>query len=209
MFQAMATEASYDNPDDWELINDDGFVYKRKKRPRLEPIVAAPPASEQNHRLLRQKRALLKLRDRYLEEISRWELLSNTLTAMEQNASAQLMERHELHPSTSSDGASSSSEPSAADFYRRRLVDDLLSQVKEQEAIIVNVSNMCDIAQVLCSAKEGIVRQQLIDLPIWDPSPQELMAALVLELEWVVAWWSSGGFGCSYEASALCMQVCS
>ncbi|XP_047973247.1 uncharacterized protein LOC125215755 isoform X2 [Salvia hispanica] len=130
MFQAMATEASYDNPDDWELINDDGFVYKRKKRPRLEPIVAAPPASEQNHRLLRQKRALLKLRDRYLEEISRWELLSNTLTAMEQNASAQLMERHELHPSTSSDGASSSSEPSAADFYRRRLVDDLLSQCK-------------------------------------------------------------------------------
>ena len=42
----------------------------------------------------------------------------------------------------------------------------------------MNVSNMCDIAQVLCSAKEGIVRQQLIDLPIWDPSPQELMAAL-------------------------------
>ncbi|XP_041997204.1 uncharacterized protein LOC121747263 isoform X1 [Salvia splendens] len=181
----MATEASYDNPDDWELINDNGFVFKRKKHPRLEPTVAAPPASEQNHRLLRRKRALLKLRERYLEEISRWELLSNTMTAMEQNASTQSMERHELHPSTSSDGASSSSEPSVADSNRRRLVDDLLSQVnfgylqvKEQEAIIVNVSNMCDIAEVLCSAKEGIVRQQLIDLPIWDPSPHELMAAL-------------------------------
>ncbi|KAL1553352.1 hypothetical protein AAHA92_14041 [Salvia divinorum] len=174
----MASEASYDNPDDWELINDDGFVYKRKKRPRLEPTVAAPPASERDHRLLRRKRTLLKLRDRYLEEICRWELLSNTLTAMEQNATSQSMERHELHPSTSSDGTSSSSEPSAADSYRRRLVDDLLSQVEAQEAIIVDVSKMCDVAEALCSAKEGIVRQQLINLPIWDPSPHELMAAL-------------------------------
>lgn len=129
----MATEAGCDNPDDWELIHDDGFVYKRKKRLRLDPAVAAPPppdpAAERKRRLERRKRALLKLRERYLEEISRWELLSNTLTAMEQNATTQSMERQELHPTTSSDGASSSGEPPAADSSRRRLVDGLLSQV--------------------------------------------------------------------------------
>lgn len=132
----MAAEAGYDNPDDWELINDDGFVYKRKKRPRQEAAAAAPPppdpAVERKHRRERRKRALLKLRERYLEEISRWELLSNTLTAMEQSARTQSTERRELHPTASFDGASSSGEPSSAavvDSSGRRLVDELLAQV--------------------------------------------------------------------------------
>ncbi|KAG6390080.1 hypothetical protein SASPL_151559 [Salvia splendens] len=174
----MASEAAHDNPDEWELINDDGFVYKRKKRPRLEPSAAAPPpadpAAERKHRLERRKRALLKLKERYLEEIGRWELLSNTLTAMEQNATKQSMEL----PTTSSDGASSSGDISAADSSRRRLVGDLLAQVEAQEAIIRDVSSLCDIAEGLCSAQEGRFKQKLIDLPIWDPLPDELMKAL-------------------------------
>ncbi|KAL1531600.1 hypothetical protein AAHA92_31723 [Salvia divinorum] len=172
----MASEAAaHENPDDWELINDDGFVYRRKKRPRLETAAPPPPdpEAERKHRLERRRRALLKLRERYMEEISRWELLSNTLTAMEQSATAQSVEL----PTTSSDGASSSGEFSA-DSSRRRLVGDLLAQVEAQEAIIRDVSNLCDVAEGLCSAQEGRFRQKLIDLPIWDPSPQELMKAL-------------------------------
>lgn len=179
----MASEPDYDNPDDWELINDDGFVYRRKKRPRLEPAAAAPPppdpAVERRQRRDRRKRALLKLRERYLAEISRWELLSNTLTAMEQSAQTQSIERQELNPTTSFDGASSSGQPSsAADSSRRRLVDDLLSQVEAQETILRDLSNLCDLAEWLCSAEEERLRQQLTNLPIWDPSPHELMAAL-------------------------------
>ncbi|KAH6833338.1 hypothetical protein C2S53_003327 [Perilla frutescens var. hirtella] len=176
----MAAAAGYDNPDEWELINDDGFVYKRKKR--LVPSAGAPPppdpAVERKNRRERRKRALLKLRERYLEEISRWELFSNRLTAMEQNARTQSVERQELHPTTSFDGASSSGEPLEADSSRGRLVDDLLFQVEAQEVLIRNASNLCDLAEGLCSAQEERLRQQLTDLPIWDPSPHELMDAL-------------------------------
>ncbi|KAI3463048.1 hypothetical protein Pfo_019711 [Paulownia fortunei] len=181
----MAAPAGYENPDEWELINDDGFVHKRKKRPRLDPIAtssAAPPppdpAVERKHRRERKKRALLKLRDKYLKEISRWELLSNTLKEMEQNAQTQSLERQELYSTTSFGGASSLEEFSASDSTRQRVVDDLLSQVEAQEAIIRDVSNLCDIAEALCSAQEERLKQQLTDLPIWEPSPHELMAAL-------------------------------
>lgn len=136
----MAAEAGYENPDEWELINDDGFVYKRKKRPRLEPTAAAPPqdpALERKHRRERKKRALLKLRERYLEEISQWELLSNTLREKEQNAEAQSLERQELYPTTSFDGPSSSEEHSASDSTCRRLVDNLLSQVLLLNVIVL------------------------------------------------------------------------
>lgn len=130
---AMAAELGCGNPDDWELINDEGFVYKRKRRPFVEPTAAAPappdPAVERKHRRERKKRALLKLRDRYLKEISQWELLSNTLKEMEQNAHTQVLERQELHPTTSLDGASTSEQHLASDSTRRRLVDDLLAQV--------------------------------------------------------------------------------
>ncbi|KAL8528103.1 hypothetical protein ACS0TY_005785 [Phlomoides rotata] len=176
---AMAAELGCGNPDDWELVIDEGFVYKRKKRPFAEPAAAAPappdPAVERKHRRERKKRALLKLRDRYLKEISRWELLSNTLREMEQNAHTQVLERQELHPTTSLDGASSSEQHSASDSTRRRYVDDLLAQVEAQEAILQDVSSLCDVAEALCSAHEE--KQLFIDLPIWG-SPRELMAAL-------------------------------
>ncbi|KAK6153103.1 hypothetical protein DH2020_012742 [Rehmannia glutinosa] len=181
----MAAPAGYEDPDEWELVNDDGFVHKRKKRPRLDPTAtssSAPPppdpAVERRHRRERKKTALLKLRDKYLNEISRWELLSNTIKEMEQNAQTQLLERQDLYPTTSFGEASSSGDGSASDSTRRRVVDDLLSQVEAQEAIIRDVSNLCDVAEALCSAQEERLKQQLTDLPIWEPSPHELMAAL-------------------------------
>ncbi|XP_074377929.1 uncharacterized protein LOC141719448 [Apium graveolens] len=70
--------------DEGELINDDGFVYKRNKRPRLDITAAtsAPPPDplvEDNNRKIRRRNALLKLKEKYQAELSRWELLSNTL----------------------------------------------------------------------------------------------------------------------------------
>ncbi|CAA0823430.1 Unknown protein [Striga hermonthica] len=182
--------ASYENPDDWELITDDGYVYKRRKRLRLDPGSTATtssvpplpdPAAERRHRRERKKNALSKLRDKYLMEITRWELLSNTLREMKQNAQTQsLKQNQELDHTTTSYGAASSSEDagSGSDSTRRRLVDDLLAQVEAQEAIIGDVSSLCDIAEALCSAEEERLKQKLTDLPIWDPTPQELMAAL-------------------------------
>ncbi|KAH7850935.1 hypothetical protein Vadar_004770 [Vaccinium darrowii] len=46
--------------DECELFNDDGFVYKRKKRPALDPTAAPPPpdpAAEENFRGRMKKRA--------------------------------------------------------------------------------------------------------------------------------------------------------
>ncbi|PIN02652.1 hypothetical protein CDL12_24829 [Handroanthus impetiginosus] len=181
----MAAPADYENPDEWELVNDDGFVHKRKKRPRLDPSATSSaasqppdPAVERKHRRERKKKALLKLKDKYLQEISRWELLANALKEMEQNATAQSVRRQEMHSTTSFAEASGSEEHLASDSTRRRVVDDLLSQVEAQEAIIRDVSNLCDVAESLCSAQEERLKQQLTDLPIWEPSPLELMAAL-------------------------------
>lgn len=50
-------------------------------------------------------------------------------------------------------------------------------QAESQEAIIRNVSNLCDIAEAMCNAEEEQLNKSLIDLPIWS-SPRELMASL-------------------------------
>lgn len=50
-------------------------------------------------------------------------------------------------------------------------------QAETQEAIIQDASNLCDIAESLCRAREEEFKQSLMDLPVW-ASPQDLMAAL-------------------------------
>lgn len=80
--------------DEWEPFNDDGFICKRKKRPRLEPTTttssSAPPppdpAAERRNRRERKKRALIKLREKYQREIDQWEHLSNALKALQEKA---------------------------------------------------------------------------------------------------------------------------
>ncbi|CAI9763172.1 unnamed protein product [Fraxinus pennsylvanica] len=177
--------AQREDDEEWELINDDGFVYKRKKRSRLDPASsAAPPpdpAVEEKNRRRRKKRALLKLRDKYLKEIRQWELLSNTLKEMQENANEQMQKRREVDSTSCFDGASSSNLPTAqstSGSTHRRLIDELFSQAEAQEAIIRDVSNLCDVAEALCSAQEERLKQQFTDLPIWESSPRELMEAL-------------------------------
>ena len=50
-------------------------------------------------------------------------------------------------------------------------------QVEAQEAIVRDLSNLCDVAEAMCNAQEEQLKQSLIDLPIW-ASPHELMASL-------------------------------
>lgn len=81
--------------EDWELINDDGFVYKRLKRLRVDPTVSTSvtpppdPAVEERNRKERKKTILLKLKTRYQQEIHQWEHLSNTLKALQERTQTQ------------------------------------------------------------------------------------------------------------------------
>lgn len=174
-----------DPTDDWELINDDGFVYKHKKQ-RIQDSRAAlsdanqPPNPEDSRKNLRERkrRVLLKLREKYQREIHQWERFLKNLTEMEANFQAQFQAREGICNTVSASEPSSSQDRSLTISSHRRLVDDLLSQVEAQEAVIHGVSHLCDVADALCSAQEERMKQQFIDLPIWDSSPRELVAGL-------------------------------
>ncbi|XP_028104519.1 uncharacterized protein LOC114303580 [Camellia sinensis] len=168
--------------DEWELLNIDGFVYKRKKRPNPTTTTtsSAPPpdlaAAEEKNRREMKKRALAKLRDKYQKEIDQWELLSNMLWAFQlktQN-SQQLQEQ-----TTSYDLTASSPPPPehSSESASRRLLDDLLLRAEAEEGIIQDLSNLCHMAEVVCNVQEDHAKQSLVDLPIW-ASPRELLASL-------------------------------
>lgn len=88
------TATAIDGDGEWELCNDDGFVYKRRKRddisdagetwkppdPELDPVV------EERNRRIKKKRIMLKLKRKYQREIDQWEILSNSLNAMQERA---------------------------------------------------------------------------------------------------------------------------
>lgn len=171
--------------DDWELCNDDGFVYKRKKR-RLDPDAAAvahvSSATDVDHlaalqqRRERKKRTLLKLKDQYQRELEQWDLLSSTLRAMEERTS-RFRQEHERVPEQTAPLVSHSPTTKGKASVGGSLVDELLLQVEAQEAIIHDISNLCDIAEAMCHKQEQQVNQSLFDLPIW-ASPNELMQFL-------------------------------
>ncbi|KAH7532439.1 uncharacterized protein LOC107415268 [Ziziphus jujuba] len=171
-----ATGAADLEDDEWELCNDDGFVYKRRKRRRVDPVdesASAPisdPKAEERQRRERKKNTLLKLKERYQREIDQWEHLSNTLRAMEESTRQLQQQRDQTVPSGSSPLPEVQSTQSL-------VVDDLLLQAEAQEAMIKEVSSLCDIAEAMCNAEEEQLNQSLIDLPIW-ASPTELMASL-------------------------------
>ncbi|PSR87548.1 Occludin like [Actinidia chinensis var. chinensis] len=183
----MAT-ADHGEEDEWELVEDDGFVYKRKKRLHLEaaPAPACPQpdlASEEKIRRERKRRALTKLRDKYQSEIGHWELLSNTLKALQEKAlTPQQKERWNgktAKTASSCDMAVDLPRPSenSCDFADQRLLDDLLLRAEAEEAIIQDASNLCDMAEAICSHQEELMKQSLLDLPVWG-SPRELMSFL-------------------------------
>lgn len=127
----MAAEVNWEDDNDWELINDDGFVYKRK-RLRLDTtsIPEQPPvnsaAEDKKNHLEWKKKALLKLKERYQREIYQWEHLSNTLNHMTQKNPRQI---NDLTQSTDQFIAPQVPLPESAVSNTRQLVDRLLSQV--------------------------------------------------------------------------------
>lgn len=50
-------------------------------------------------------------------------------------------------------------------------------QAEAQEAIIHDVSNLCDVAEAMYNVQDEQLKQSFIDLPIWG-SPRKLMASL-------------------------------
>ncbi|KAE9586589.1 hypothetical protein Lal_00014343 [Lupinus albus] len=178
---SAATTSHYE--DQWDLRNDDGLVYKLKKR-RIDFSASQPPpstdaggtaaAAEEEavlRRRERKKMTLLKLKAKYESEIIQWDNLSNSLCAMEERAIQLQQEREVMHSL-----ASSSEAEKAVDTVGETLLDEILSQVEAQEAIIHDCSNICDVAEAMCLKKEQF-KQSLFNLPIW-ASPRELMKSL-------------------------------
>ncbi|XVF86627.1 hypothetical protein PTKIN_Ptkin18bG0057600 [Pterospermum kingtungense] len=173
--------------DDWELCNDDGFIYKRQKRRRVlvepEPAPsAADPEVEETRRREWKRKILLKMKERYKQEMEEWETLSNTLKAMQEKAlgfQVQQQERRKLKESEVEQRTVSflALEKKDKDNACRSPVDELLLQVEAQEAIIRDVSNLCDISEAMCTAQEEQLKQSYFDLPIWG-SPRDLMESL-------------------------------
>ncbi|XP_027154015.1 uncharacterized protein LOC113753936 [Coffea eugenioides] len=175
------TPVNWEPDDEWELINDDGFVYKRRKRPRVDlpSSSSAPglpdPAVEEQNRRQRKKRALLKLKHKYQQEIEQWVHLSNTLKDMQQNS------RQPNDAATSSDQVTTTSPvppEQSSDSACRHLADELLLQAEAQKSIIEDVARLCDVAEALCSAREENFTKSFTELPVWASKPHELMTSL-------------------------------
>ncbi|KAM6549727.1 hypothetical protein CsatB_021403 [Cannabis sativa] len=171
--------------DEWNLCNDNGFVYKRWRKSQLDPLADAvppppdsgpDPEAEEMARRERKRKTLLKLKAQYQREIDQWEYLSNTLCAMEVTT---LQLQQQRRQTVVSDSSPLLEVPRTVSVCGS-LVQELVLQVETQEAIIRDASNLCDIAEAICNAHEEETNQSLIDLPIWavPASPRELLASL-------------------------------
>ncbi|XP_057471129.1 uncharacterized protein LOC130759951 [Actinidia eriantha] len=171
--------------DEWDLVNDDGFVYKVKKRLCLDAASAISslpppdPAEEENCWQERKKGTLAKLKEKYQNEIDQWELLSITLWALQQRARKQ--QCRERTPATMTEIMSCDldfgSPHPPRDSSGRRRVDDLILKAEADESLIQYVSNLCEMAGAVCSVHEKHMKRSLVDLPAWS-SPRQLMASL-------------------------------
>lgn len=178
------TAANWDS-DEWEIVNDDGFVYKRKKR-RIDPTSFArsqdpepDPALEVKQRRKRKRAALVKLKEKYQTELGLWDKLSNTLKAMEDTVKSKrvLQDAEESNGRKLHEiGDKGSQSVVSVEKCSGSLVDELLLQVEAQEAIIHSFEQLCDVAESLCNAHEEKTKERYFNLPIWD-SPRELMAS--------------------------------
>ncbi|CAK8533797.1 unnamed protein product [Lathyrus sativus] len=161
--------------EEWELCCDDGLVFKRK-RGRFHPPPESSSALEEkrleNLRRERKKQTLLKLKSKFEKEIVHWENLSNTLRSLQISSSTQLQQQQEKQQILDQ----TPSLPSTSSSTQSSLLDDLLFQVEAQEAIIRDISNLCDVAEAICFKQE----QSLFDLQIWS-TPLDLMQVLSYE----------------------------
>ena len=125
---------SWSDEQGWELYNDDGFVYKRKKR-RLNPDetaisaeASADPEAEERSRRERRRKTLVNLKERYQREIDQWELLSNTLREMDDKARQRQQEPREEDGQDQTSSFSGLPFP-LPEFVNGSLVNELLLQV--------------------------------------------------------------------------------
>lgn len=147
--------AAWEDDEDWELVNEDGFVFKRRKKRRVDPSadssLRAPPSASaadlqedaEKLRRERKKKSLLKLKTQYQAEIDQWELLSSTLRAVEERT-CHLQEQQQQHrlneqerEKTASLAGSGPSELQGAESVCGSVVDELLLQVKGHFFLLV------------------------------------------------------------------------
>ncbi|CAL9248388.1 unnamed protein product [Arabidopsis halleri] len=189
------TASAIDEDEDWELFNDDGFVYKRKKRSRIAdaeetskpPDPELDPVVEERNRRIRKKSILVKLKRKYQSEIEQWEILSNSLNDMQKKAdrfqSTQREERFNANETMSFFETTSSTTEGGREFGGEdasapsSMLDQLLFMAEAQEAVINDVSKLCEVAENICRIEEEEKRQSFFDLPIWS-SPTDLMTSL-------------------------------
>ncbi|KNA23308.1 hypothetical protein SOVF_026050 [Spinacia oleracea] len=175
------------DPDEWEIVNDDGFVYKRKKR-RIDPtsFARAPdpepdPALRIKEKRKNKRAALLKLKEKYLKEISGWDNLSNTLKAKQDSV---ISKREQVKKSSGEDKEGGKLLEmgdkgfESVDNSSGSLLDELLKQVEEQETILHNIEQLCDVAESLCYAHEEMAKTSYLNLPVWEGNPRETAASL-------------------------------
>lgn len=128
-----ASGPSCGGDDEWEICNDNGFVYKRRRR-LIRPGEAAegpstaedPEVELRRHCRARRRRCLLDLRDRYRQELEQWDLLSSALVDL-------------AAPPPPAAASSSRPEPPSVELpeppggsIQQPLVDDLLHQVLDR-----------------------------------------------------------------------------
>ncbi|GJM85427.1 hypothetical protein PR202_ga01873 [Eleusine coracana subsp. coracana] len=162
--------------EDYEICNDNGFVYKRRRG--LYPDVAPPstqvvgPDPEAARRRCRL-RALLRLRAQRLRELERWEALERKVQAQPSTTSGP--------PPPQASPASPGAAATAATSQSASVLDDLLARVAVQaeveEAILKKVSGLCDEVDALCRAHEEDVVDAITTLPLWG-DPKDLLLSL-------------------------------
>lgn len=131
-----------DGYEDWELRNEEGFVFKRVKRSRISDSGEASkpvepeldPAVEERNRRMRKKRTLAKLRRKYRSEIQQWEALSNRFNTMQEKAAQFQTSQGEEERLNANEATSFHDGSSSASIY----LDELLSMV-----ISKNVEMVC------------------------------------------------------------------
>ncbi|KAG8071287.1 hypothetical protein GUJ93_ZPchr0006g41573 [Zizania palustris] len=168
---AIASNGGCGSGGEWEIYNEDGFVYKRRRGPHhpdcedaAAPSTAAP--SPDSVLLRRRRQALLQLRAKYLLELSRWDSLSKDLLAPLPALPAAL-------PRAPSDPIAAS----APDFSDLDVVDDLLAQAEVMDELLNKLSQACDEINELCDAHEATLVDAVAVLPVWG-DPRELMNSL-------------------------------
>lgn len=94
--------AAFDT-DDWEAINDNGFVYKRRKRltgptsltrlPDPEPNPNPNPDLENELKLKKRREILVHVKDKYQKELALWDSLANSFKDFEARVKSRLQHK--------------------------------------------------------------------------------------------------------------------